>query len=318
MSRRIVVTGATGFLGQHVVERLRAGGAEVIGTSRSGGRGFVAADVLDAEALREAMRDADVVVHAAGDVSHHPDDAEWMHRVHVRGTENAVTAARDVGVKRFVHLSTSGTVAVSTKGDAVHDEHAPAPLGIISAWPYYRAKYFAEQVALSAEGIEVISLNPSLLLGPGDHKGGSVRSVRLFLEDRVPGIPPGGLSFVDVRDVANAVALAVEGGRPGHRYLLAGANMTFAAFYGRLARLTGKPAPALTLPETTRKVLEWLPSWGRKGGIGLTTKVDRHDLEFACHTWFCDTRKARAELGWSSRDPQLTLEDTVRHLVAGA
>ena len=104
---------------------------------------------------------------------------------------------------------------MSDQPDFVGTEEGPSPERFIQAWPYYRAKRYAEHLALSAadEDLEVVCLNPSLLLGPGDEPAGaSTHAVRVFLDEGVPIAPPGGISFVDVRDVAQAIGLAIHAG----------------------------------------------------------------------------------------------------------
>lgn len=321
---RIAVTGATGFLGRHIVSEL-LDGYSVVAISRSGkmppglsrsaqqGVTAVSADVTDAASLEAAFAGCDVVVHAAGNVSHRPADAEQMWRVHVEGTLNVAQAAAAAGARRLVHLSSSGTIGVG-KTDDVRDESAPPPLDVVQGWSYYRAKLFSEQRLLEQvpDGLEVVVLNPSLLLGPGDDpRGGSTGPVRVFLNGGVPMSPSGGLCFVDVRDVADAVKRALRKGRHGRRYLLGGANLTFHDFYKRLGRISGKPAPVAAMPRAARSVLSWLPGLGRDDDIGFGVKVDRWSMELACHYWYIDWTRAEDELGWSPRDPLETLEDTV-------
>jgi len=316
---KVLVTGATGFLGRFVVARL-SGEHEVIAMTRRAGvtiesaSAVVVGDVLSPETLPAAMAGVDVLVHSAGLVSHRPEDAESCWSVHVLGTQNALDAARAAGIKRVVYLSTSGTVAVSHK-DEVRDEGAADPLMLIRSLPYYRSKYFAEQIALerSDAELQVICLNPSLLLGPGDPTGDSTRPIRLFLEDQVPAAPPGGLSFVDVRDVAEAVEAALTRGRGGRRYLLGGANMSFGDFYAKLARISDKAAPPV-LPAVTRKALKWLPKLG-VDGMPFARALDRYELEIASRYWYLDHSRATSELGWEPRNPMGTLEDTVADLL---
>jgi len=314
---RVLVTGATGFLGKKLLERLGAEHQVRALVRRDVDLGVETAlgDVLDSGSLKSAMTDCDVVVHAAGRVSHEAEDAGEMWKVHVVGTDNVLNAALGAGVQRLVHVSSSGTVACSEDKDFVANEDSPAPIGLISSWPYYRSKLFSEQSVLAAKDIEVISLNPSLLLGPGDESGGATSSVRYFLEDKLVAVPSGGLSFVDVRDVADAVAVSIGGGTPGERYLLGGANMTFAAFYARLARITDKEAIRWTMPEVTRSFLGWFPNLGKDEGLGLGNKIPRVEVEMGCHTWYVDDARARRELGWAPRDPMDTLRDTVIDLV---
>lgn len=320
---RVVVTGASGFLGRHLTPAL-AEQHEVVALSRRGTatgdvRG-VKGDILDPASLDAAFTGADVVVHAAGQVSHSPELAMRLHTVHVDGTREVLAAARRAGVRRVVHISTSGTVAVSPKADFLGDEGSPRPLQLISRWAYYRTKLISEELALAANGggLEVLSLNPSMLLGPGDDpEGASTRPVRIFLDDGVPLPPPGTLSYVDARDIAPAVLACLRGGQPGRRYLLTGANLRFAEFFARIARITGRPAPIAPLPEAMRKLLRWMPELGKEDGFGFRVRMTREEMELACHHWSVDASRAKAELGWAPRDPQVTLEDTVRDLWRG-
>lgn len=323
---KIAFTGSTGFLGRHAVPLLLEAGHEVVAISRSGnadaGATGVAADVLDSAALDAAFEGCSVVVHAAGIVSHELAEADRVFRVHVEGTRNVIAAAKKAKVSRLVMISTSGTIAVSDKSDFLGTEDGADPEHFIQGWPYYRAKRYAEQEALAAadESLEVICLNPSLLLGPGDDPtGASTHAVRVFLDEGVPVAPGGGISFVDVRDVGTAIVAALSQGTPSGRYLLAGGNMSFKDFYERLARITGQSAPVVAMPELTRKALQWMPRWGRdKGiGVGIGPTISREDMELASHYWYADSAKAAAELGWNPRGPNETLDDTVADIQAG-
>ncbi|MGH7294754.1 MAG: NAD-dependent epimerase/dehydratase family protein, partial [Polyangiaceae bacterium] len=160
---RVLVTGATGFLGAHLVQALQAHGHEVVPYSRSRG-----GDVLDGGRVKAAAQGCDGAFHCAGKVSRRPEDAEALYRLHVEGTKSVLEACEAAGVRRVVIASTSGTIAVSESPEHVATEDDEAPMGLLARWPYYRSKLFAERAALarSREGFEVVSVNPSLLLGP--------------------------------------------------------------------------------------------------------------------------------------------------------
>jgi dihydroflavonol-4-reductase len=311
---RILVTGATGFLGSHVVHALESRGYEVVRFARTLG-----GDVLDARSVGEAATGCRAVLHCAGRVSRKAEDAEALYDLHVRGTKTVLDACAEAGVQRAVVASTSGTVAVSDDADHVGREDDPAPIGIVSRWPYYRAKLFAERAALERNrpGFEVVSVNPSLLLGPGDVHGSSTDDVRTFLEGAVPAVPAGGLSFVDARDAAEAMALALEAGRAGERYLVGARNLTVRDFFARLSRVSGLPAPWLPMPRSREiarigaKAMERLAS-----RIGIAPRVDAPSVEMAQCFWYLDASKAERELAWKARDPNVTLHDTVEDLRA--
>ena len=311
---RFLVTGATGFLGTHLVASLEARGHDVMPFSRATG-----GDVLDVERVRAAAAGCDGAFHCAGKVSRKPGDAEALYRLHVEGTKNVLDACADAGVRRVVIASTSGTVAVSDSPDHVATEDDDTPIGIVSRWPYYRAKLFAERAALgrNREGFEVVSVNPSLLLGPGDVHGSSTEDVRLFLEGAIPAVPAGGLSFVDARDAAEAMCQAMERGRGGERYLVGACNLTMRDFFARLARVSGVRAPWLPMPKSREvarigaRMMERLAA-----RVGVPARVDSVSVEMAQCFWYLDASKAERELGWTARDPGETLHDTVEDLRA--
>jgi dihydroflavonol-4-reductase len=309
---KYLITGATGFFGAHVARALEAAGHEVVPFTRAKG-----GDVLDAAAVSRAAAGCDGAFHCAGKVSRRPEDAEAMYRLHVEGTRNVLDACASARVRRVVVASTSGVVAVSEDPEHVATENDPPPLGLIARWPYYRAKLFAEQAALEprADGLEVVCVNPSLLLGPGDTQGSSTGDVRAFLEGRVGAVFRGGLSFVDVRDAAETMVAAMVRGRPGERYLVGACNLTMREFLGRLERVSGVPSPWLPLPRS-REVARVAASWLERAAtqIGASPPVDAATAEMAQCYWYVDSAKATAKLGFHPRDPNATLYDTVEDL----
>lgn len=311
---KYLVTGATGFLGTHLVRILETHGHEVLRFSRSTGN-----DVLDVDGVERAVRGCHGVFHCAGKVSRSPGDAEELYRVHVEGTRTLLDACERAGVGRVVIASSSGTVAVSADPGYQATESDPAPIDLVAKWPYYRAKLFAERAALRprAGSLEVISVNPSLLLGPGDLKGSSTDDIRLFLEGSVLAVPPGGLSFVDARDAAHAMHLAMDRGRPGERYLVGGCNLTIRDLLRRLSAVSGVSAPWAPLPRSPRLVrtgAAWIERAASR--LGVPSPLDPVAAEMAQYFWYVDATKARTELGWRSREANVTLFDTVEDLRA--
>lgn len=321
---RYLVTGATGFLGGQLTRVLIEQGHEVTALCRSAGAPegalsgvtVVIGDILDEDSVRGAASGCEGVYHCAGKVSRKPEDAELLFRTNVDGTKMVLKACKAAGVKRAVIASTSGTIAIS-KEPKTFDESAPAPLELIGRWPYYRSKLYAEQFALeqSGAGFEVVSVNPSLLLGPGDIHGSSTQDVESFLEGKVPVVPAGGLSFVDVRDAAAAMAAAMSRGRAGRRYLLAAANMTVDAFFGRLSRISGVTRPVLRAPKSMLLAKVGVSLFDRaKKYFPLQGEMDSVSAEMGQVFWYADSRRAQDELGFAPRDPNETLADTIADL----
>jgi dihydroflavonol-4-reductase len=318
-------------LGSHLCRQLLAEGHGVVGVSRSGRSPLGleasdarfearAVDVLDEAAVAASAAGCDAAFLATGKVDRSKDSGADLHRAHVLGTRHALGGLRSAGVARVVVASTSGTLAVSEDPERIPDESTAAPLRLIAGWPYYRSKYYAELEALERnepKQFEVIIVNPSLLLGPGDVRESSTRDVRLFLERAIVAVPAGGLAFVDVRDAALGMRLALKRGEPGQRYLLNAKNLTVAAFFQRLSRLSGVPAPRLKLPASPRLALGLNALFSRAvRAIGGEPPVDAESVELGQYYWYCNASRAERELGWSARDPGETLREMLSDMLA--
>lgn len=320
---RYLVTGAGGFLGRHLVKQLLAEGHEVTALIRSNDpelnrtkARLVAGDVLRPETIKGAIAGCHGVFHGAGKVSRDPADAEAMHNLHVIGTRNVLAAAREANVPRLVLASTSGTVGISEKAET-RDEDSDRPITLINKFPYYRTKLFAEEEALAenGHGLDVVSVNPTLLLGPGDVNGSSTKDVWSFLDRTVPAVPPGGMSFVDARDAADGMILAMGRGQGGRRYLLTGKNCTMAEFFESLSRVSGVAAPRLVMPRIPRLAKAASAIFGKAvEKIGGEKPVDDVTVEMGCLFWWVSAERAKRELGWEPRDAMDTLADTVNDL----
>jgi dihydroflavonol-4-reductase len=275
----------------------------------------VEGSVTNAEDVATAVQGASAIFHLAGKVSRDNNDAGAMNKVHVQGTRLLCEAAKEAGVKTMVLASSSGTIAVS-EDDHVHDETYPPPVEIISRWAYYASKYYQERTALDnfdGEGCRLVIMNPTLLLGPDDERLSSTKVVLDFLGRKIPYAPSGGLSFVDTRDAAAALITALEKGRHQEKYLLGAANMTFSEFFARLERLSGVSAPMLKVPKKLAMagssfIDSVFKNWGK------ASPIQPKEVEQAEYFWYLDSTKAEEELGFSPRDPQETLQDTIRYL----
>ncbi len=317
------VAGATGFLGAEIARQLDSAGHDLVLVSRGGGkvaeRDVAALDITDAAAVEQSARGCEGAILAAGRVSRDPADAEALHQAHVVATEQSLLGLRRAGVRRVVCVSTSGTIAVGSDPNRIFTEEDTPAHELITRWAYYRSKYYAERIALqhNEPGVfEVIVVNPSLLLGPGDRRQSSTLDVRRFLAGSLPALAGGGLSFVDVRDAAQATIAAYDKGRPGQRYLISAANMPVATFFGRLSRLSGRAMPWARLPK--KPALALASHWAFERAlslVGAESPVERETVDMGSHFWYCDSSKARRELGFEPRDSQTTLHETVRDIL---
>jgi dihydroflavonol-4-reductase len=318
---KLLVTGGTGFLGAHLVPRLVAAGHEVriIGRSKPAGPGFdkaeyVPGDLKNREAVRRALEGVQAVYHLAGLVSFQDKDARRMYELHVDATRELLRDVRESGVQRVILASTSGTIAVS-KEERVGTEDDGYPIEAVGRWPYYLSKIYEEKLALEycrQHALPLVVLNPSLLMGPGDDRLSSTWTVMKFLQGELPAMPGGGMSFVDVRDAADAFVNALTRGEVYGRHLM-GVNMSMPDFFERLQRLSGVPAPRLRLPSKVNvlgaKVLEQVAKWR-----GTKPALDPQEVDIGEHWFWLDASKAERELGFKARDIHETLHDTVQYL----
>ncbi|MBI3697803.1 MAG: NAD-dependent epimerase/dehydratase family protein [Acidobacteria bacterium] len=319
----ILVTGATGFLGKHLVGQLRR--LDPDAPVRLLCRGpspwdqdpqieVVRGDITSLEDVRRAMAGARQVYHLAGAVTRDPRDTR-LYRVHVDGARHVCEAALACGVEKVVAVSSSGTIAVS-RDPVIHDEQSGYKHQVVGEWPYYLSKIFAEKVALhyaQRSGLPIVVVSPSLLLGPGDDHGSSTRDVALFLDGQIRTLPLGGLNFVDARDAAAGLIAAMRSGRPGERYLLGGPNWTFRELIEAVSIISGVRAPKMSLPLGASL-------WGGRllrrvyPLAGKTFRLDDASIKMSALFWYCTSAKARAELGFEARDPMETLRDTIDDL----
>ena len=322
-SKKILVTGGTGFLGTHIVRQLLDAGEKnlrvmasaVPGWMRDAGVEAAEGSVTNVEDVKAAVQGVSAIFHLAGKVSRENADAIAMNRIHLQGTRVLCEGAREAGVNTMVLASSSGTIAVS-EDEQIHDETFPPPVEVISRWAYYASKYYQERTAIDGfdgDGRRLVIMNPSLLLGPDDEGLSSTKPVLDFLGRKIPYSPSGGLSFVDARDAAAAFISALEKGRHQEKYLLGASNMSFSEFFARLERLSGVSAPMLKVPKKLAMagssfIDSVFKNWGK------ASPVEPKEVEQAEYFWYFDSSKATEELGFAPRDPQETLQDTISYL----
>ena len=323
MSKPILVTGATGFLGLHVCEQLRDAGQTVRAIGRSTGDAvkalgleYIQGSILEDDALAKAVAECDAVFHLAGMVSRDPRDAPKMAAVHVEGTRRVIQAAGAAGVRKIVYASSSGTIACSKDRRTISDETRAYPMDLLGRWPYYETKVAAEKIALSLPaslGVELVCINPSLILGPGDTWGSSTNDVLQLLAGKIPAVPPGGLSLVDVRDVATAALNALDRGRSGERYLLGAANWTLRTFIEQVGEIGQVRVPRMGVPGWLTVASAHLTEPLLRA-IGQKPALDVPSAQMSRLYWYCDSSKAKADIGFRPRAPQETLGDTIGDL----
>ena len=303
-----LVTGGNGFVGCHVVRALIARGDRVRVLARENADlsalaglpvEIVRGDLRSFDSVARAVIGCNEVYHVAADYRLWLTDPAPMYASNVNGTEHVIRAATAANVSRIVYTSTVGALGIPHGG--VGCEDSPSSLAAMPGH-YKRSKYMAEQAALEAAraGAPVVIVNPSTPIGALDFKPTPTgRIIVDFLNRRMPAYVETGLNIVDVEDVARGHLLAAERGRIGQKYILGGENLTLKEFLGRLAAISGMPAPRVRIP--------YAVAFGYALGAEafartVTRRAPRASLtevRMARKHMFFDSSKARAELGYS-------------------
>jgi dihydroflavonol-4-reductase len=306
---RVLVTGATGFLGTHVVEQLLSAGHQVRALVRTPLQRtpveIIRGDVTDPLSLERAAAGCEAVIHCAAVISFRARQAAHTHRVNVEGTRNLLAAARGAGVKRFVF--TSSVAALGRPNGEPADETARYdwPVGLA----YNESKRDAEELVRAADALETVCLNPALVLGPEEQHRHMLPLFRAVRWGLVPVVPDGGVTLCDVRDVAAAHVAALERGTPGARYVLGGPQLTFVEFISAMAAAVGARAPRLELPAALVRGGVLPLVWAEK--LGLPLPYSPRYAPYLTTRGFYRSDRAVAELGYRTRDAAETIGDAV-------
>ncbi|MCY4064245.1 MAG: NAD-dependent epimerase/dehydratase family protein [Chloroflexi bacterium] len=316
---KALVTGATGFVGSHLTRLLIERGCSVRALYRSekkfsalGDLDYeaIAGDLDDIAILEAACADCDVVFHVAAKADYwKDDDRDALWRINVHGTRNLLTAARSAGVGRVIFTSSASTIGICP-GDAPADESVAFNLPPERFW-YAFSKVKAEEIVAEfvADGMDIVTLNPTVIIGPGDLN--AISGSFVIETARWQWLTPlssGGLAVIDVRDVARAHVNAVERGRSGERYILNSANLSYREWFGLIAAACGVRAPAFFMPdwllEPTARCIELLRA------LGFQTPMDANQTRLgSAHVYF-DGAKAQREIFTPSIDIETSLKDT--------
>jgi dihydroflavonol-4-reductase len=319
---KALVTGGTGFIGKHVVRRLRERGDDVVVLARTPARAadlrelgceIVAGDLSDSAAIRRGIKGCDAVFHlgATYKVGIPKSDRPAMHDANVGGTERVLDAAIEAGAKRIVYVST-GNVYGNTRGQVVDESYVrPQPPEFLSY--YDQTKYEAHQVALDriARGAPIVIVQPGGVYGPDDPSelGNMIDQTRAGkLKLRM--FPDAGFNFIHVEDVAEGIVLAHDKGRLGESYNLAGVKATMGDLVDTTAGLSGRKPPRITMPPALMKLaIPVGPLVGRMMGFppNLAELIRTSD---GVTFWMTD-EKARRELGVNPRDLDSGLRQTL-------
>jgi len=255
---KIFITGADGILGNNLVRLLLDSNHEIkifietgkearylegLNIKRSWG------NILIYEELKDAMKEYDIVIHAAAKTDTWPtrDMSYW--KVNVEGTKNVIKAVMELGISKLIHIGTANSFG---PGDETEpgNENKPYAAGKYKL-DYMCSKYAAQKEVsqtVEKDGLNAVVMNPTFMIGPYDSKPSSGTMILAVNKGKVPGCPTGGRNFVYVGDVAAAIANAIRKGERGQCYILGHENLTYKEAFGKMAEALGVKAPDLSMP----------------------------------------------------------------------
>jgi dihydroflavonol-4-reductase len=315
------VTGATGFIGSHVVQLLLRRGDRVRILARTSSRKsnieglnceIVIGDLKDATSLLRCIQGCRRVYHIAADYRLWSRNPEEIYQNNVAGTRNLLSACCESRVEKIIYTSTVGTIGLRKDGVPA-DEDSPVNLDDMIGH-YKRSKFMAEQVAreFAASGLPVIIVNPTTPVGAGDLKPTPTGKIILdFLRGHMPAYVDTGLNLVHVADVAEGHLLAEDKGRVGERYLLGGENWTLEEILDALGRMTGARLPRFRIPWA----VAYLAAYMNQLVVGTIFRkepsIPLEGARMARYKMFVSTEKARRELGYNPRPVEQALREAV-------
>jgi len=320
-SERVLVTGADGFLGSNLVRRLlelgytvraflepgrRAGTLEGLAVERAPG------DILRPDDLSRAAQDCRYLVHAAASTGVWPTRSALQDRLNIQGTANAIEAALQAGVRRFVHVGTANSFEPGSK-DQPGVEGPPsgnARYGL----GYIESKRQAHRLVLEAarsRALPAVIVAPCFMFGAYDAKPGPGQLILSMAARKLPGAPPGGRNYVHVRDVAAGIASALREGRVGESYIAGHRNLCYAELLAVIAEVLGVPAPRRRLP----RALVLLAGLGGSAFGTLTGRAPALSYPMArisCDGHYYSPAKAVRELGLPQTPLHQAIEEALQ------
>ncbi|MBI3243432.1 MAG: NAD-dependent epimerase/dehydratase family protein [Chloroflexi bacterium] len=318
---KIFVTGGNGFIGSHLVPKLVERGHSVTclvrdpakaGKLAQEGVTLAKGDVTDRASLREPMRGAEVVFHLAGWYVLGNIDKANMQAINVDGTRNTLEVAVELGVPKIIHTSTVGVFG-NTHGKIVDETYRAGKEAMGSE--YERTKWAAHYevaVPLQQAGAPVIIVQPGGVTGPGDTS--ALASAYEFYLGRTPIMfgETSGPTWAYVDDIAEGHILAMEKGRPGESYIIAGPSLTYRQVMEMWEKIVGIPAPKLWAPGWAASLMSGLAGLFERLGLSLPLSSEALAL-LNDYTFYGSAEKAKRELGWQPRPIESTFKEVLEY-----
>ncbi len=329
----VLVTGATGLVGSHLIYKLLSEGESVRAMRRPQSDigktkyilefydkeaallfdkiEWVEADLLDYDSLADAMNNVDVVYHTGALVSFNPKLRDQILETNEQGTANLVNAALEKNIRKFCFVSSIASLGNSKNGELIDE---------FSYWQggkdhsvYSLSKFKAEMEVWRAtkEGLNAVIVNPSVIIGAGDWKSGSPRTIST-IQKGLPFYTTGGTGFVDVRDVVNAMYQLVKSDINNERFIINGANLTFQEFFNYIADALKVKRPKFKANKLLVN-LGWRFELGRHWIIGSEPVITKESARTSLKTTHYSGERITKEVDFKYTPFENTIKDVVAY-----
>lgn len=306
--KKVLVTGATGFIGTHLVKALVKSNYSVFILHRASSNleaflnfgskiNYILGDVSDKKSVEQAVESCDYVFHLAGLISSSRKDKSLMEKINVQGTRNIISACVKFSVQRLIYISSVVTVGASVEPAVLNEESVYED--DLNKLSYFDTKKRAEDLvcfAIKNQNLPAIILNPSTVYGEADVKKPSRKLQKLAAQGHLPFYTQGGVSVVGIKAVVEAMLNSINMGRVGERYILSGENISIKELLKCISSLAGSKPPFVKVPQIIFYILGVLGDLLSYLGLSFPFTVEKVKVASLYH-WF-DSSKAQKELNF--------------------
>jgi dihydroflavonol-4-reductase len=302
---KVLVTGANGLLGSHIVRELlkRKYNVKVLVRKGSNLRALEGLNIeyfygqmTQKDDIFSAADDCNFLIHSAAKTSPKPSDVEAFKTANIKSTEHCIEASKKYRLSRFVFVSTANTIGNGTIENPGNEEKPFMPWLKKSGYAY--SKFIAQQMVLDEtknSDLDAVVVNPTFIIGENDVKPSSGQIFSHVLNKPAAFYPPGGKNFVDAEAAATGVVNAMERGMRGECYLLAGENLTYKNFYKMTAEIAGQNPIMIPIPKFILMMLGHIGDFS-ENILKIPVRLSKVNARMLCENNFYSPAKAIKEL----------------------
>jgi len=315
---KVLVTGANGLLGTHIVYHLLAQGYSVRGLVRnrekvqltvfSKNLAWIEGNILNRKSLENAVRGCDFVIHTAAITDPSVYKKSIYERINVTGTENMLQESIVGGVKKFIYVSTANSIGYGTKSHPRNENNSIKEPFL--SLPYANSKWQAEKKVLEAAAdLHVNIVHPTFLIGKWDSKPTSGRIIQMACKQKIVFCPPGGKNFVNAADAAKAICTVLKKGKNNASFLLAGENLSYHTFFQKLKTYSSNKFLLVPIPRSLVMLMGYIGEILRF--FRIMTPLSIINTRILCVKNYYSNEKAEKELGLKFKPIDSGIKETL-------